>query len=128
MAINVTRWTPDTCAPPRCVVEYTWDDQVPQDKRMHTPAAIIQLCPLHAGLPLADLWKALQDENPRKNKFLEHARATLALTPDQMDQIGWFYDAARVLNVEISFLSLKQKALLQNMANHELGKGKVVIR
>ena len=34
MAIKTTTWSPDTCD---CVLHYSWDDEVPQDERVHTP-------------------------------------------------------------------------------------------
>ena len=40
MDICETQWSPDTCG---CVVTYTWDRDIPQEQRVHTPNKIIFL-------------------------------------------------------------------------------------
>ncbi len=39
--IRTTRWSPATCA---CVIEYTWDDAVSEDKRTHTVSNVLNRC------------------------------------------------------------------------------------
>jgi len=47
MAKKITRWSPDTCD---CVIEYAWDDTVPQDERTHTFHKLVRQCDDHAGI------------------------------------------------------------------------------
>lgn len=127
MAINTTRWTPDTCSNPPCIIEYTWDSSLPLASRVLTPSTIIQQCSLHAGMALAAHWTALQDENHRKNKLLDRAQTQFGLTAAQLATITWFYDASRVLHVNAVPLTAAQKTAAQTWADTNLGVGKVII-
>jgi hypothetical protein len=67
MVQKVTRWSPDTCD---CVIEYSWDDAVPQEQRVHTVSRIVQKCSTHAKLGLSDAhhFAHVLAENQRKNQ------------------------------------------------------------
>lgn len=68
MTIQTTRWTPDTCGVnPPCIIEYTWDDSVPPDSRVHTFSTYIQKCVNHSGLADVSGYAVVTEENPRKN-------------------------------------------------------------
>lgn len=66
MTIQKNSWQPDTCM---CEIEYTWDDTVPQDQRVHTMSKVTR-CMFHQALPHIDAYKAVHDENQSKNKAL----------------------------------------------------------
>ena len=39
MTVKTTRWSPDTCG---CVLEYSWDDALPQEARVHVYADTVR--------------------------------------------------------------------------------------
>lgn len=79
MAIQTTRWSPDTCG---CVFEYTWDDSVTEDQRQHNFKTVVTECVSHAhlnGNNKRDMFDSSLEENRRKNnsigELLERATA-----------------------------------------------------
>lgn len=65
MVIRTTRWRPDTCG---CIIEYTWDDSLPQDLVTHTLDRITRRCAAHQNLVTdTDVYNVVREENPRKN-------------------------------------------------------------
>lgn len=135
MAIKTTRWTPDTCADPPCIVDYTWDDTVPQDSRTHTVSAVVQRCVLHAPIATATAhFAALQDENPRKNKLIALLVAqfpTAVRTNAAGDFLGFnvavhrFFSTSRVLILAIPSLTALQISSLQTLIDTTFGAGKI---
>lgn len=71
-----TRWQPDTCG---CVIEYEWDDAVPQEERTHNYVAHVA-CARHqaASATLA----TVHSENRRKNEAVEALRVAVPLLRD----------------------------------------------
>jgi len=63
MTMQTTKWKPDTCG---CELEYSWDDTVPQDERVHVPTAV-KRCAAHAHLDVEGSWTEVMDENQSKN-------------------------------------------------------------
>lgn len=121
MAIQTTRWSPDTCA---CVHEYQWDDSVPADQRVHTAGNVINQCVFHTGLSAAAHFAKLQDENPRKNNIVGTILAQVASLT--LDDITWSFDGNRVLDISCPKLTTPQKNTLQTAANTRFGTGKVL--
>lgn len=70
MTIQTTLWIPDTCAIPQCIIQYQWDDTVPQEQRTHDNPVFLQRCSIHAAQPGDDSarWTTITEENPRKNQ------------------------------------------------------------
>lgn len=65
MAIQTTRWSPDTCG---CIIEYSWDDSVPQNSRTHSLANYVRRCSVHAvQADDGTRYNTINEENPRKN-------------------------------------------------------------
>lgn len=65
---HITRWTPDTHD---CVVEYEWDDAVPQEEREHTFVRFVKQ-PSAARFAVAvDKFSMVVEENKRKNEALK---------------------------------------------------------
>jgi hypothetical protein len=116
MAIQRTRWRPDTCG---CVLVYEWDTALSESQRTHRGAVVEQACAVHASQPNpADHHTAVRLENGSKNVAVKAAadslgwvRGTydpitnLATIPDTKplfapELIPWSFDASRnvVLN------------------------------
>lgn len=92
MALKLTSHALDTCG---CVVVYAWDDQLPEDQRVHTPIehARSKRCSVHAGevTPAAHM-DATMKENRRKNSAVNTAADVLQVDPTT---IGYAMTAAR---------------------------------
>ena len=86
MALHRNAWTPDTCDPPGCRIEYEFDDELPLDqidasKRL---VRVERVCSAHQGLNPDEIYAAALDENPRKNRALGLLRSSvprLFMTP-----------------------------------------------
>lgn len=140
MTINTTRWTNDTCG---CVVEYDWDDSIPQDSRTHTVSNVISKCAAHAAISdMTQHFNILLDENPRKNLAHQHAIDTIPALLSSTGAVGGrlkdtitynfsFSGTApnRVLTISFTSVTLTtaQKNSIQNALNTKFGAGKVVI-
>jgi hypothetical protein len=64
MGAHRNKWSPDTCG---CVVEFEFDDALPEDKRTHALHTVHQKCKAHESLPDEKVWAVLHVENIRKN-------------------------------------------------------------
>jgi len=140
MTIQTTRYSPDTCA---CVIDYTWDDTLTEDNRVHSLKTYINKCPSHISLATDnDRWNAVFEENPRKNKtlqnILDNGPATLYDLVNGSKQLkrtitysfSWSGTAPnRVLTVSFTgiVLTTNQKNIAQTFLNNQFGAGKVLI-
>lgn len=140
--IRTTRWSPDTCD---CLIEYTWDDTVPESSRVHTPARSIHLCPEHAALSTPPLhYAVLAEENPRKNELIDQLTAWAVanvpawITTDAAGntildpaRIRWYWDngaSPRVLHIVIAGISPGQRDTLTTLiASRPKLSGRVVV-
>lgn len=126
---HTTRWSPDTCG---CTVEYEWDDAVPQDLRVHTPAAVVHRCAAHAALADAAVHAAVGSENMRKNTVearLRSAHAIELVDPVTGELVwSWSFDVRRELVVDLPVLRALDRTALQAWADTTLGAGRVVVR
>lgn len=125
--INTTRWRPDTCG---CVLEYSWDPEVPEGKREHTLVKA-EVCETHRALGHTESkthFDAVVEENQRKNStFMLAVESEPELTTADYE---WSFDADR--NLVVAFhgkgLSNTTKAELESAAAVDFGAGKVVVR
>ena len=142
MAINTTRYSPDTCG---CVIEYTWDTTVPELSRTHTLSNYVTKCAAHASLATdQDRWNCVFEENPRKNQALQNILEnspttalydTLSNGSRQLkNSIVFNFSFSgtapnRVLTLSFTGISLttNQKNTLQSALNTRFGSGKVLI-
>ena len=140
MAINITRWSPDTCD---CVIEYSWDDTVSADQRVHTLSNYVKKCSAHSILSTDnDRWNTVFEENPRKNNayqlILDNGPTGLSDLINGSRQIkdgitintSWSGIAPnRVLTITVTGFSLtqNQKNAIQTFLNNRFGVGKVLI-
>jgi len=58
--IRTTRWYPDTCD---CIVEYQWDDDVPEAEREHRISRMVAQCAEHPGDDLMAVFAAIVATN-----------------------------------------------------------------
>lgn len=127
MAIKRTGWSPDTC---KCVTEFTWDNTVDEDLRVHTYSRDIKICPEHTGKSGLALYDALLDENQRKN-------ITLSLSQEERPDVThrlftYSFDTARLL-LTVSFPRLRpimtppEKDRIQAACDLQFGPGKVLV-
>lgn len=79
--IKTTRWRPDTC---ECVLEYSWDDSVSQNKREHINPVAVQTCEAHKALASHSAkYTAVSEESTNRQKALEIIKASL---PDHVQE------------------------------------------
>lgn len=143
MTMNTTRWSPDTC---NCIIDYEWDDSLPNDLITMTPVNIVNVCSDHQKLPpnitLVDFYNVLMEENPRKNASFQHildngpsslydiVNNTRVLKKDVSFVFNWSGTAPnRTLNITVQGVSLttNQKNVAQTALNNRFGVGKVVV-
>ena len=94
------------------MLEYTWDDSIPADQRVHTPANTVFKCDKHSTVDVSVIHDNVKDENQTKNLVLasiaeqlpEFAVITIdkkgveTKTPD-LEKIVWEFDENRKLHV-----------------------------
>jgi hypothetical protein len=140
MTVHTTTWSPDTCS---CIIQYTWDDSVPDSERTHT-VSNVDPCSIHAntGANKEDKWNAVKEENSRKNisfqDILDNGPAALYDLKDGVRTIkqninvslNWSGEAPnRVLTVSFPGVSLttQQRTTIQNFLNNKFGAGRVIL-
>ena len=141
MTIQITKWGFDTCP---CVIEYSWDDTVPQSSRTHTLSNYIIKCPAHINLSDINAYNACLNENTViKNPALQHILTNSPTTAlyDIKDgnrllketirfNFSWSGTAPnRVLTISFTGITLttNQKNTIQTALNTKFGSGKVTI-
>lgn len=117
-------YSPDTCL---CELEYTWDDQVPENKRLYTMTALRNRCTYHAAVLDASLLSVINEEVQRKNGALALSASSVAVA--SQDDIEWTYTPGRLLELRFPTvnLSAKQKSTLQGQLDTEYGLGKIKV-
>lgn len=136
--INTTTWHPDTC---KCVIEYSWDGDLPVEQRVHTYSNTIKDCPEHSGLGNT-IYDVILAENQRKNEFYGELIKLDSVGEDVIQDDGstvrqlqkgvrydWQFDVDRNLEVMVlgATLTTKEKADLQIVADSKLGTGTVKV-
>lgn len=136
---KITRWRPDTCG---CEIEYSWDDSVPLEQRVHTAHSVSKLCPFHKGLDKVEAHNILTSENQGKNRAIGHIldnypecrKQVLDANGDvagydfkSKDECKWSFDDNRVLVLEVQSLDVNKKASLKTTIEDIVGKNKVEI-
>lgn len=140
MATKINRWSPDTCG---CVMEYSWDDSLPQEQIVISPTTTVSRCPAHTSLSTpANHFNVLMDENPRKNQahqhILDNGPSTLYDIVDGTKRlkngmaINWSWTGTspnRVLTLTVTGITLNstQKTAIQSVLNTKFGAGKVLL-
>lgn len=122
MALKTTRWTPDTCG---CVLEFNWDDAIPEALRIHTFARSLRVCAAHEAVRDRDThFAAISAENRTKNAAIN----TLASNhPAAVAAASWSWDENRRLVLVAPALTALQKSNLEASIG-ALGVGSVSVR
>ncbi len=118
MALQVTRWYPDTCD---CIIDYQWDDTEPEAARTHTLKAVVKQCAAHSKIPDdKQHFSTVLEENQRKNKAM--AQASLLKADLDVQGIQWSFDQGRVLHIVFgAHLSDIDKASIQGWCESTFG-------
>jgi len=143
LAIITTRWSPDTCG---CILEYSWDDSVPDNSRVHTPTTIVNKCPAHSAIADTNThFNVIIEENPRKNfaldEILQNAPSTswFDIDPASGSRVfknnitaNWSWSGTapnRVLTLTFTGITLTtaQRNTLQTRLNNRFGTGKITL-
>jgi hypothetical protein len=142
MTIKTTRWTSDVCG---CVIDFTWDDSVPQEEITESVKNYVSKCPAHSALEGVDdqtRFNSAIEENQRKNRahkeILDAAPSSLYELDSQSGQrqlksginLSWELTGEapnRVMALYYSGINLTQtqKNNIQNMLDNKFGAGKV---
>lgn len=120
MTIQTTRWRPDTC---KCIMEYQWDDTVPQDQRTHSVSKIVEACPIHTGQPDKEThYNIVKDENQSKNKAVGLLVKTFAKLDGGAEEIKWRFDENRNIILSHPALNAADKAIFTALNKSEIKK------
>jgi len=128
---KTTRWSPDTCS---CVIEYTWDSEVPEQDRVHTHSQSVKTCGAHTPRheKKAHLDTVLE-ENQRKNKahaavyeILKEKNPNLTVEEFTKD-FSFSFDQNRNLKISHKDLKAQDKAKLKSDIDTLVGQNKVSI-
>ena len=87
MTIQRTIWSPDTCG---CRIEYSWDDSIPQEERVHSVSKIIKACQHHESHPNKEIhYEDVMAENQSKNKAIGKLIENYPELKDKASEIMW---------------------------------------
>ncbi len=128
MVIITNRWSPDTCL---CVFEYTWDNAVPAESRVHTLSKVVNTCTSHSGLSGTILYTRILKENFTKNTLRQEIIDTIPRLTEKVAAVGgtidklnvpynWSFsgnDDTRTLTVTVAELTDGEKTTLQSSAD-----------
>lgn len=124
--LKTTRWSPDTCD---CVLEYEWDDSLPENQRTHSFKGTVRLCEHHKSLAADKACSAAVSENTRKNIAFGE---TQKIRPDlTIEDYTWSFEgtgADRKLKVGfLGKLAATEKAAVQAKLDEKFGVGKAEV-
>lgn len=144
MTIKTTRWSPDTCD---CVLEYEWDDSLPNDQIVITYKTTVSQCANHINLNgnnKKDTYDSVNEENKRKNgtitelitrmqsDFGEADPTTGAITLKRAINVSWAWSGTapnRVLTLTVKGITLTANKMNQakTFLDTKYGTGKVIL-
>lgn len=144
MVIKTTRWSPDTCD---CVLEYDWDDSVPDNQIITSYKTTVNQCSNHlhlTGNNKKDTYDSVNEENKRKNgtitelitkmqsDFGEADPQTGAITLKKAINVSWVWSGTapnRVMTLTVTGITLTSNKLNQakNFLDTKFGVGKVIL-
>lgn len=118
--LKTTRWKPDTCG---CVLEYTWDDSVPEGQREHSPARVVTACEYHTGKNVKEVFNKVKEENTGKNRAIARIMELSDVTEEETDREGnvtkkmkvgkridWGFDEERNIELDLIGFTEQEKA------------------
>lgn len=89
--MTTTKWLPDTC---ECGFLLTFDE----NSELMEAQLILPPCPLHAHIPVSDIYSTIMAENTSKNYVLYVVDQAL---PEGISPTGWEFDENRELVITI---------------------------
>jgi len=104
--INVTRWHPDTCD---CIIDYSWDTDLPADQRVHILSQTVRKCEVHQDLDGTDHYAAVRKENMSKNIYISAIKDVYADA-----NVDWSFDDKRKLVLDVKSASTIDVAILMD--------------
>jgi hypothetical protein len=143
-ALHTTRWSPDTCD---CVLEYEWDDSLPQNQIVISYKNTVSQCVNHQelnGNNKKDTYDSVNEENKRKNgtitelvskmqsDFGETDPQTGAITLKKGINVSWTWSGTapnRIMTLTVTGITLTTNKLNQAKAflDTKFGVGKVIL-
>jgi len=115
---RITRWSPDTCG---CVLEYEWDDALPNDQEP-VLRKVVKRCSEHTEDGEA-LYNRVLQENRLKNQSIgELMRANPEI---EHREYTWWFDTGRNLKINLPEKLSGKKNVLKGLLNSKFGAGKV---
>lgn len=113
MTQHITTWRPDTC---ECEVQYSWDDSVPAEERVHSLHKVVKACAEHpadaheVGTDMSQVH--VHQKNTHKNFSIKKLGDALGITDSkEVADIAWRHeDGKLVLTVPEEHKSNKQLA------------------
>lgn len=118
MSLQKTLWRPDTCG---CEIEYSWDDTVAQEDRVHDLHSI-KKCPIHQGDFDATAYGKVKDENQSKNFAIGLMVKTIAKLDGGQNEIKWRFDENRNVILSHSLLTQKDKDDFNALPKNDIKK------
>ena len=118
MTIQTTRWSPDTC---KCEIEYTWDDTVPQDQRVHTMKSV-RKCIVHDLVSEAKAYQNVLDENQSKNKAIGQLVFDYPQFKDKAGDIVWRIEQDRSVVITLPDEIKSDKVMINSKAIGKFAK------
>ena len=116
--IQITRWSPDTC---NCKIDYTWDDTIPQDQRVHTMRSVVP-CAIHVGQAEPEAYQNVLSENQSKNMAIGLLVLNVPTLKDRASEVIWSFNIDRSINLSHPELTKQDKDFLNALAKPEIVK------
>lgn len=89
--MTTTKWLPDTC---KCGFLLTFDE----NSELVEAQLILPPCPLHAHIPVSDIYSTIIGENTSKNLVVDAVDQVL---PEGVSPTGWEFNENRELVITI---------------------------
>jgi hypothetical protein len=129
MVTKVTRWTPDH--DPTVSIEYEWDNEVPEDARVHT---IVKVSRRGVDVPPGQMkqeYDKVLADNQRKNLSLDDLLAYLASAnvPKTIDDLKWEFDPETgVVTIKVAGLNNNQFNTATTRLQQKFGATVVLVK
>lgn len=135
MATQITAWRPDTC---ECEIQFSWDDSIPSESRVHTLHSLVTKCAFHSALSDQSGYDAVKDENIIKNSVLGHVLETYPTLVDVAAdgskelkdgiEYEWSFDVNRKLQADFTGVDKATAQAIQASVDLEIGADKVDVK
>ena len=123
MAVQINTFAPETCF---CVVQESYDDSIPENRRIHSLLAVLHRGTEHANVQDDSLFPVLVEESNRKRVAVDIAKIATGVS---LDRIHWAFTEGRLLQISFTGLPVpaNKKMAAQKQCNDRLGLNKVKV-